>query len=93
MLRHSMKVSEADQVPHVQRRGKHRSSASMLKAVSVRHFGFPHAAQVLQRLVYHVGEALRQELPSERPSILSLDTQRTRHLIPAPPGGPSIRMA
>ena len=47
----------------------------------------------LQRLVYHVGEALRQELPTERLYILSLGSQSGNrhvhwHVAPLPPGVP-----
>ena len=45
----------------------------------------------LQRLVYHVGEALRQELPTERLYIFSLGSQSGNrhvhwHVAPLPPG-------
>ena len=47
----------------------------------------------LQRLVYQVGEALRQELPNERLYILSLGNQSGNrhvhwHVAPLPPGVP-----
>jgi diadenosine tetraphosphate (Ap4A) HIT family hydrolase len=47
----------------------------------------------LQRLVYHVGEALRHELPTERLYILSLGSQSGNrhvhwHVAPLPPGVP-----
>jgi diadenosine tetraphosphate (Ap4A) HIT family hydrolase len=47
----------------------------------------------LQRLIYHVGEALRQELPTERLYILSLGSQSGNrhvhwHVAPLPPGVP-----
>jgi len=48
----------------------------------------------LQRLVYQVGEAIRQELPTERLYILSLGSQSGNrhvhwHVAPLPPGVPS----
>ena len=47
----------------------------------------------LQRLVYQVGEAIRQELPTERLYILSLGSQSGNrhvhwHVAPLPPGVP-----
>jgi diadenosine tetraphosphate (Ap4A) HIT family hydrolase len=47
----------------------------------------------LQRLVYHVGEALRHELPTERLYITSLGSQSGNrhvhwHVAPLPPGAP-----
>jgi diadenosine tetraphosphate (Ap4A) HIT family hydrolase len=47
----------------------------------------------LQRLVYYVGEALRQELPTERLYIMSLGSQSGNrhihwHVAPLPPGIP-----
>ena len=47
----------------------------------------------LQRLVYHVGEALRHELPTERLYIMSLGSQSGNrhvhwHVAPLPPGVP-----
>lgn len=47
----------------------------------------------LQRLVYRVGEALRQEVPTERLYILSLGSQQGNrhahwHVAPLPPGVP-----
>ena len=47
----------------------------------------------LQRLVYHVGEALRRELPTERLYVMSLGSQSGNrhvhwHVAPLPPGVP-----
>jgi diadenosine tetraphosphate (Ap4A) HIT family hydrolase len=47
----------------------------------------------LQRLVYRVGEAIRQELPTERLYIMSLGSQSGNrhvhwHVAPLPPGVP-----
>jgi diadenosine tetraphosphate (Ap4A) HIT family hydrolase len=49
----------------------------------------------LQRLVYQVGEAIRQELPTERLYILSLGSQSGNrhvhwHVAPLPPGVPHM---
>jgi diadenosine tetraphosphate (Ap4A) HIT family hydrolase len=53
----------------------------------------PDEYLALQRLIYHVGEAVRQVVPTERLYILSLGSQQGNrhvhwHIAPLPPGVP-----